>query len=99
MITNCCLSNTIEYDWTDRKHLGPPTMAISDILGGTSLFSGLFITFLPLWAYFFAQAMELYGDMRSGHGLGESLASANGGNSSIFPGRRRLLKPALSGPI
>ena len=51
-------------------------MAISDILGGTSLFSGLFITFLPLWAYFFTQAMELCGVMRNGHGLGESLASA-----------------------
>ena len=76
MITNGCLSNTIEYDWTDRKHLGPPTMALSDILGGTSLFPGLSITFLLFWGLFLYIGYRAMWGMRTGHGLGESLASA-----------------------
>ena len=50
VIANGCLSN--KYDWTDRERLGPPTMALNDILGGTSLFPGLSITFLFFWGLF-----------------------------------------------
>ena len=84
MRTTLYPSNTLQYEvglyclphWTDRKHLDPPTMAISDILGGTSLFPGLSITFLLLWGLFLHISYGAMWGMRTGHGLGESLASA-----------------------